>query len=37
MVALGLIVVFMVVFDLAAIRWGADSRPSPGAEPHRSI
>jgi hypothetical protein len=32
-----LIVVVMVVFDLAALRWGADSRPSIGKEPTRNI
>ena len=37
MVGLVLIVVVMVVFDLAALRWGADSRPSIGEEPKRSI
>jgi len=36
MMALILIVAVMVVFDLAALRWGADSRPSLDAEP-RSI
>lgn len=37
MVGLVLIVVVMVAFDLAAWRWGADSRPSVGAEPTRNI
>jgi hypothetical protein len=37
MVGLVLIVVVLVVFDLAALLWGADSRPSLGAEPRRSI
>lgn len=37
MVGLVLIVVVLVVFDLAALRWGADSRPSIGDEPSRSI
>jgi hypothetical protein len=37
MFGLVLIVAVMVVFDLAALRWGADSRPSIGAEPTRKI
>jgi hypothetical protein len=37
MVGLVLIVAVMVVFDLAAIRWGADTRPSISDEPTRSI
>ncbi len=37
MVGLVLIVVVMVAFDLAALRWGADSRPSIGEEPTRNI
>lgn len=37
MVGLVLIVAVMVVFDLAALRWGADSRPSLDAEPPRNI
>jgi len=37
MVALVLIVAVIVVFDLAAMRWGADSRPSLDAEPRHSI
>lgn len=37
MVGLFLIVVVMVAFDLAALRWGADSRPSIGEEPTRNI
>jgi hypothetical protein len=37
MVGFVLIVTFMVVFDLAALRWGADSRPSPSEGPKRNI
>ena len=37
MVGLVLIVVVMVALDLAALRWGADSRPSIGEEPTRNI
>jgi hypothetical protein len=37
MVGLILIVTLMVVFDLAALRWGADSRRSISNEPTRSI
>ena len=37
MVGLILIVTVMVVFDLAALRWGADSRPSIDNEPARNI
>ncbi len=37
MVGLVLIVGLMVVFDLAALVWGADSRPSISEEPTRSI
>lgn len=37
MVGLVLIVAVMVVFDLAALRWGADSRPSLDADPARNI
>jgi hypothetical protein len=37
MVGLILIVTVMVVFDLAALRWGADSRPSTSNEPARNI
>jgi hypothetical protein len=37
MVGLVVIVAVMVVFDLAALRWGADSRPSISDEPTRSI
>ena len=36
-IGLILIVAVIVVFDLAAMRWGADSRPSIDAEPHRNI
>jgi hypothetical protein len=37
MVELVLIVTVMVAFDLAALRWGADTRPSISDEPIRSI
>jgi len=37
MVGFVLIVTFMVVFDLAALRWGADSRPSRSEGPTRNI
>jgi hypothetical protein len=37
MVGLVLILAVMVVFDLAALRWGADSRPSIHREPTRNI
>ena len=37
MVGLILIVAVMVAFDLAALRWGADTRPSINDEPIRSI
>ena len=37
MVGVVLIMALMVAFDLAALRWGADSRPSIGDEPIRSI
>jgi hypothetical protein len=37
MVGLVLIVTVMVVFDLAAVIWGAESRPSITDEPTRSI
>jgi hypothetical protein len=37
MVGLILIVALIVVFDLAAMRWGVDTRPSLGAAPHHSI
>ena len=37
MVVLVVIVTVMVVFDLAALRWGADSRPPVSDEPIRSI
>ena len=37
MAGIVLIVVVMVVFDLAALRWGADSRPSISEEPTRNI
>jgi hypothetical protein len=32
-----LIMAVMVAFDLSALRWGADSRPSIDAEPPRNI
>lgn len=37
MVGLILIITVMVAFDLAALRWGADTRPSINDEPIRSI
>jgi hypothetical protein len=37
MVGFVLILSVLVVFDLAALRWGADSRPSIGEGPTRSI
>lgn len=37
MVVLLVMVVAMVAFDLAALRWGADSRPTIGEEPTRNI
>jgi len=37
MVELIVIMAVIVVFDLAAMRWGADSRSSRDAEPHRNI
>ena len=37
MVGLVLIVAVVIVFDLAALRWGADSRPAIGNEPSRNI
>lgn len=37
MVGLVLILTVMVAFDLAALRWGADTRPSIGDAPIRSI
>ena len=37
MIGLVLIVVVIVAFDLAALRWGVDSRPSIGEEPTRKI
>jgi len=36
-IGLVLILALMVSFDLAALRWGADSRPSITDEPVRSI
>jgi hypothetical protein len=37
MVGLLLIITLMVIFDLAALRWGADTRPSINdATNHRS-
>lgn len=32
-----LIVAVIVAFDLAALRWGADSRPSIDAKPPQNI
>ena len=37
MVGFVMILTFMVVFDLAALRWGADSRPSRSDRPTRNI
>ena len=37
MVGLILIITVMVAFDLAALRWGADTRPSLNDEPTQSI
>jgi hypothetical protein len=37
MVGFVLILTFMVVFDLAALRWGADSRPSRSEGSTRNI
>ncbi len=37
MVGLVLILTVMVAFDLAALRWGADTRPSIEDKPIRSI
>ena len=37
MVELVLILSFLVAFDLAALRWGADSRPSRSEGPTRNI
>ena len=37
MVGLILVVTLMVAFDLAALRWGADTRPSINDEPIQSI
>ena len=37
MAGLVLIVVVMVVFDIAALRWGVDSRHSINDEPNRRI
>ena len=37
MVGLVLIIALMVAFDLAALNWGADTRPSITDEPVRSI
>lgn len=35
----GLIVIFavLVIFDLAALRWGADTRPSIDSQPSRNL
>jgi hypothetical protein len=37
MVGLVLILAVVVAFDLAALRWGADTRPSVNDETNRSI
>lgn len=37
MIGLVVIVAVMVAFDLAALRWGADSRTTIGEEPTRNI
>ena len=37
MAGLILIVAVIVVFDLAALRWGADSRPAGSDRPIRNI
>ena len=37
MVGLVLILTVMVAFDLAALRWGADTRPSINDEPTRTF
>ena len=37
MIGLILIVAVIVAFDLAALRWGADTRPPLNDEPTRSI
>ncbi len=37
MVGMFLIVAVLIVFDLAAFRWGADSRPAIGDKPSRNI
>lgn len=37
MVGLVLVLTVLVIFDLAALRWGADTRPSYDDEPARSI
>jgi hypothetical protein len=37
MVGLILILTVMVAFDLAALRWGADTRPSMNDDPIRNI
>jgi hypothetical protein len=37
MIELVLIVTALVAFDLAALRWGADTRPSINDDPIRSI
>lgn len=37
MVGLVVILVVMVVFDLAALWWGADSRPTSDRRPTRNI
>jgi hypothetical protein len=37
MVGVILILTVLVAFDLAALRWGADTRPSINDEPIRSL
>ncbi len=37
MIELVLIVIALVAFGLAAVRWGADTRPSLNDDPIRSI
>lgn len=37
MIELVVIVTALVAFDLAALRWGADTRPSINDDPIRSI
>ncbi len=37
MMELALAILVIVALDLAAVRWGADSRPSIDDEPRRAI